>query len=650
MTPYEAWTGLKPTVGHLRRYGCAAYAHIPKDERCKLGAKSRKCIHLGYGTEVKGFRLYDQNKKKVFHSRDVLFDESAKGFRAEAAHIQKETENGGVQFNEPVVEELEPQLRRSNREHRQPDWYGERANLHECELEPNSFSDAMERHDRQLWLKAMENEIASLNTNDVWDLVELPKGRKVVGSKWVFKVKRDLDGNINRYKARLVARGFTQKYGEDYDQTFSPVVRFESFRTLLALAAKHDLRLHQMDVTTAFLHGVLEEEVFMEQPDGFVKTGQERLVCRLKQSLYGLKQSSRCWNAALDETLTAMGFTQTSGDPCLYRKIEKDTAFVAVYVDDLVIAGIDEEAIQTIKDQLRTNFDMKDMGQLNHFLGMKIVQDDQSNSVWVGQDRYVLDILSKYGMEKCKPALTPMDPGVKPKSQEDGDELFDQKIYQSAVGSLLFLSVATRPDIAYAVSYVARFTSKPTKEHWLLVKRIMRYLKGTSSLGLGYAKTRDNLIGYSDADWAGDITDRKSTSGYLLLLSSAAVTWKSKKQTVVALTTAEAEYVALCAAVQEVSWMRKLLSDLGESYTVPTTVREDNQSAIAIATNPVNHNRTKHIDIKYHYTRQALQDGVIQLEYCPSSDMVADLLTKPVNIETFKRLRNKLGLVPLVVD
>lgn len=649
VTPSEAWTGLKPTVGHLRRYGCAAYAHIPKDERSKLDAKSRKCIHLGYGTKVKGYRLYDKAKKQIFHSRDVKFDEANRGYITEVEPVQKE--RGNIQFEELVSEEPEPPSRRSGREHRQPDWYGERANVLEHEPEPNSFADAMTRDDGQLWLEAMTMEMSSLQVNDVWDLVELPKERKLVGSKWVFKMKRDVDGNIDRYKARLVARGFTQRFGEDYDQTFSPVVRFESFRMLMALAAKHDLQLHQMDVTTAFLHGVLEEDVFMKQPEGFVKEGDEKLVCRLKRSLYGLKQSPRCWNAALDEKLSAMGFEQASGDPCLYRSKGGEMAYVAVYVDDLVIAAASDEAVQVVKDQLSASFDMKDMGRLHHFLGMKIVQDPKNNSVWIGQDRYTKDVLAKYGMENCKPALTPMDPGVKPLPGKDTDERFDPAVYQSAVGSLLFLSVATRPDIAFAVSCAARFTANPYREHWSLVKRIMRYLKGTYEYGLQYTDAEgDNLIGFSDADWAGDTGDRKSTSGYTMLLSNAAVTWKSKKQTVVALSTAEAEYVALCAATQEACWMRKILSDLGAPQSGPTTMREDNQSAIAIAENPVSHNRTKHIDIKYHYTRQAVQNGDIQLEYCPSADMLADVLTKPVYTDTFKRLRNKLGLATLCVD
>lgn len=660
MTPFEAWTGRKPTVGHLKRFGCAAYAHIPKDERRKLDSKSRRCIHLGYGTRVKGYRLYDQNRSRVIYSRDVKFDENCIGYEAVSIEEDgpKKREMTVPFYNETDdVEsgrvEADAGLRRSSRERRQTEFYGQRANVaDEPQHEPSNYDEAMKGEDRSKWEQAMEKEIESLESNDVWDLVELPTGRKVVGSKWVYKVKRDVNGNTERYKARLVARGFTQKFGEDYDQTFSPVVRFESFRTLMALAAKYGLKLHQMDVTTAFLHGVLEEEVFLKQPEGFAKSGEEHLVCKLKRSLYGLKQSPRCWNAALDEKLVQMGFSQTSADPCLYMKSdERGPVYLAVYVDDLVIAAKEETLIKGIKDQLSKFFDMKDMGPLHHFLGMKVLQDEENKEVCIGQERYINDILRTYGMENCKPAPTPMDPGLKLANANADDTVVDPVAYQSAVGSLLYLSIASRPDIAFAVGCAARYTSKPTSVHWALVKRIMRYLKGSIDIGLKYqgaGSEGETMTAFCDADWAGDLDHRKSTSGYVLMLSNGAVSWKSKKQTVVALSTAEAEYVALSSATQEVSWMRKLLADLGENTGVPTTIHEDNQSAMAIASNPVNHNRTKHIDIKYHYVRQAVQEGVIKLQYCSTSDMVADVLTKPVYTETFRKLRDRLGLVPIV--
>ena len=659
VTPFQAWTGLKPTVGHLRRFGCSAYVHIPKDERGKLDMKSRKCILLGYGTNVKGYRLYDQLNKRVLYSRDVKFDESSRGYCVQKQNSNLKTGENQVTFesgtpddNNEMSEVEAP--RRSTRERRQTEFYGERASVAgEVFDEPSTYSEAVSSSSRKEWQAAMQKEMKSIYDNDVWDLVELPAGRKLVGSKWVFKVKRDADGNMERCKARLVARGFTQKYGVDYDETFSPVIRFESFRALVALAVKHGLQLHQMDVTTAFLHGVLEEDVYMKQPEGFERSGEEHMVCKLKKSLYGLKQSPRCWNTALDQKLQEMGFRQTNADPCLYMKIDGGPAYVAVYVDDLVIAAKDPTLIKDIKDKFSSFFDMKDMGRLHHFVGMKVEQNDDTGEVWIGQGCYTGDILKRYGMENCNAVSTPMDPGLKMKSASSDDTVVDQSMYQSAVGSLLYLSVATRPDIAYAVSCAARYTAKPTKLHWALVKRILRYLKGTADLGLRYTvdgTEGDKLTAFCDADWAGDLDERKSTSGYVLMLSNCAVSWKSKKQTVIALSTAEAEYIALSAATQEVSWMRKLLDDLGEKCSGPTVVKEDNQSAMAIAANPGNHTRTKHIDIKFHYIRSAVQQNSIKLVYCPTSMMVADVLTKPVYQETFQRLRSRMGLTPQIVN
>ncbi len=349
MTPFEAWMGEKPRVDHLRTFGCAAYAHVAKDERHNLDPKARKCILLGYGTETKGYRLYDPKRARVFYSRDILFNELDRGVEKE---LTKQEETRYVEFDsfsdeEPVADEAaEPVLRRSGRERRPPDHYGERIIIANDKLKkPATMEEALASPDKVKWQNAMNMEIESLHSNDVWDLVELPKYRKAVGgNKWVFKLKVDADGSVERHKARLVAQGFSQKFGVDYDETFSPVVRFELFRTVVALAVQNGLKLHQMDVTTAFLNGELEEEVYMKQPEGFIAKDQEQLVCKLKRSIYGLKPSPRCWNSALDSQLKTMGFTQTSSDPCLYTAAEGETFIIAVYVDDIVLAGRDDRS------------------------------------------------------------------------------------------------------------------------------------------------------------------------------------------------------------------------------------------------------------------------------------------------------------------
>ena len=402
----------------------------------------------------------------------------------------------------------------------------------------------------------METEMKSLKENDVWELVELPKGKKKVGSKWVYKVKTGADGSVERYKARLVAQGYTQKFGTDYDETFSPVVRMESLRALLALSVQFGLQLHQVDVTTAFLNGELEEEVYMQQPKGFSREGEEHLVCKLKKSIYGLKQSPRCWNTALDKQLKEMGFIQSTSDPCIYVDAGGDTFFIGVYVDDIVLAGRTLERITEVKETLSQKFDIKDMGKLHYFLGMQ--------------------------------------------------------------------------------------------QHWTGLKRVLRYLKGTVHYGIVYSKqSSKECVGYSDADWAGDLDDRKSTSGYLFQISGGAVTWKSKKKPCVALSTAEAEYMALSCAAQEAVWLRQLTAELGSPPKTATTIFEDNQSAICMTKNPQFHGRAKHIAIKHHFIREQVGNGTIELEYCPTNEMLADMFTKGLSREQFGKLRLQAGIMEL---
>lgn len=494
-----------------------------------------------------------------------------------------------------------------------------------CALEdPQSFSEALASPQSREWKEAMECELRSLHSNEVWTLTDLPKGKKVIGSRWVFKTKLGADGQVDRYKARLVAKGFAQRKGSDYDETFSPVVRGESVRMILALAAQENLHMHQMDVETAFLHGELQEEVYMQQPDGHESEGHEEQICRLHCSIYGLRQSPRCWNHVLDRHLKGMKFTQTQGDPCVY--VSSNIAgrlLVAVYVDDLVIAGDCEEEIKAIKRTLSSRFRMKDLGDLHHFLGIEVVRDLAGGVVWFGQSTYTGRLLDKFGMAGSKPVSTPADPESRlvKRTQE---EAADPKLYQAAVGGLLYLSTKTRPDIAFAVGNAARFSSDPSKAHWQAVKRIMRYLQGSLDLGLRYQRQKESVFtctGYADADWGGSQDDRKSTSGYIFQANGAAISWRSQKQTCVALSTAEAEYISLSAAAQEAIWLRGLSAEIAGGKEKQIEVHEDNQSPICMASNPVYHGRTKHVELKYHYVRTR---GHIRLTYCP----IADALTR----------------------
>ena len=661
-TPFEAWAAEKPNVGHLKVFGCLCYAHVAKDERQKFDAKARKCIMLGYGTETKAFRLYDIEREKVIFSRDVVFNETRNGIEKEP--VNDESDVRYVQFecsNDESSHEEEEQesrqeddsntgLRRSSRQRRKPDYYGVRLTVADtCTSgDPTCLKEALASSNQTKWAAAMEEEIESLHANEVWDLVELPKDRKAVGSKWVFKTKRSANGTVERHKARLVAQGYSQRHGQDYDETFAPVVRFESLRTVIALAVQNGLKLHQMDVTTAFLNGELREEVYMKQPEGYAVEGKEELVCKLRKSIYGLKQSPRCWNSALDSHLKEMGFVQAAGDPCLYIASEGEMFLIAVYVDDILLAGCSNERLTAVKQALSRKFQVKDMGELHYFLGVKVVQDHRTGSVWIGQESYAETILRRFGMEDAKTVRTPVDASTKLVKGGDDDTCVDQPLYQSAVGSLLYLSIATRPDITYAVSNAAKFCAKPTRQHWVAVKRIFRYLKGTQKYGLLYNRSDSECVGFSDADWGGDLDDRRSTSGYVFQIGGTAISWRSKKQASVALSTAEAEYIALASTAQESLWLQQLVTDLQKVSPKPMVLFEDNQSAISMTKNPQFHGRSKHIAIKYHFIREQVSSGKVKLQYCRTNDMVADIMTKGLNGEQFEKLRLMAGVAPMI--
>ena len=586
-TPYEAICGEKPKVRHLRVFGCTAYSHIPKDERQKLDAKARKCIFLGYSSNRKGYRLYDQSSRKVIHSRDVKFNELVCGVEKESSadtpaekprvviesrssiddssneEVEEQRVNSEESDTEPE-ERTESTVRRSQRETKKPDYYGIWINNASDVSEPNTVEEALRCSQKENWKEAMGAEFQSLQANQVWDLVPPPKDRKVISSKWVFKCKVGENGLFERYKARLVAQGYSQRPGIDYEETFSPVVCFESVHSVIALAACGNMKLHQMDVKTAFLNGELSEEVFMSQPEGFVEKGKESFVCRLKKSIYGLKQSPRCWNTALDAHLKKMKFVQTKGDPCLYVSTDRaETVIIAVYVDDILIAGKTDKRIVEVKAAIAAHFEVKDMGDLHYFLGVKVVQDLKAGTIWLGQPAYSENIIQQFNMQNAKTCRTPVNASLKLIKANEESTYVDQELYQSAVGKLLYLSTRTRPDIAFAVSTVAKYTANPTEQHWKAVKHILRYIAGTINFGLQFTRSGStDCTGFSDADWAGDIDDRKSTSGYLFRVGGAPVSWRSRKQSCVALSTAEAEYMSLTLAAQEAIWLNRLLAEL----------------------------------------------------------------------------------------
>ncbi|RZB91995.1 Retrovirus-related Pol polyprotein from transposon TNT 1-94, partial [Glycine soja] len=458
--------------------------------------------------------------------------------------------------------------------------YGPDYMAYTLEEDPSNLQEALSSLDADLWQEAINDEMDSLESNKTWHLVDLPPGCKPIGCKWILKKKLKPDGTVDKYKARLVAKGFRQRENVDFFDTFSPVTRITSIRVLISLAAIHSLVVHQMDVKTAFLNGELEEEIYMEQPEGFVIHGQEDKVYKLDKSLYGLKQAPKQWHEKFDNLIVSNGFKVNESDKCIYYKsVNNICTIICVYVDDLLIFGSNIHVVNNVKSLLCNNFDMKDLGEASVILGIKITRSKEGISL--DQSHYIEKILKKYDYFDCKPASTPYDPSVK--LFKNTGEGIRQTEYASIIGSLRYATDCTRPDIAYVVGLLCRFTSRPSMEHWHAIERVMRYLKRTINLGLHYKRFPAVLEGYNDADWNILSYDSKATSGYIFSIAGGAVSWKSKKQTILAQSTMEYEMMALATAGEEASWLRSLLAEIPLwERSIPTVlIHCDSTAAIA---------------------------------------------------------------------
>ncbi|KAH0609220.1 uncharacterized protein H6S33_001448 [Morchella sextelata] len=487
--------------------------------------------------------------------------------------------------------------------------------------EPSTFNQAMQSDDQHLWKKAIQTEKDALDKAHTWDIVNRPSNRAVVKGKWVFKVKHNADGTIERYKARYVAKGFTQVQYQDYDETFAPVARYDSLRLLLALAAHNGWIPQQMDVKSAFLYGVLKEEIYMELPEGY---RQDNKVCKLRKCIYGLKQSPREWYACLADSLQRKGFVPAKFDPCVF--IHKNHhLYISVYVDDIMIFGPDSPFRKEIRQLLKADFECTDLGNSKFILGIEITVTN--NGITLSQRAYINKILDKFGMSNCKPVGTPLEPNLNLHKGEPEDQIEKPTEYQSIIGSLMYASIATRPDITHAVTALSQYSSCPTEDHLRAAKRTLRYLNGTKDWNLFYPKGNTRTLdGFSDSSYASDLDDRKSFSGYVFRLGKSAISWRSRKQKSVAVSTTEAEYMALSLAARQLVWIRNALLELQQQYQY--FIHADNTGSIELCRNPRIHDRSKHIDVHYHYTREQLEAGTFEILYVPTEDNVADIMTK----------------------
>ena len=695
-TPFELWTGRKPSLRHLHVWGCPAEARVYNPHEKKLDFRTISCYFIGYPEKSKGYRFYcPTHSTRIVETGNARFIENgeASGSNKSQNVIIEEVrekvpspitsndivvptvvvqyDNVEQQLNdqplhneavtiEPIVEESQGvALRRSQRERRPaiPDDYV--IYLQESDFDigtskdPVSFSQAMESNDSTKWIDAMNDELKSMEQNEVWDLVELPEGYKKVGCKWVFKTKRDSNGNIERHKARLVAKGFTQKGGIDYKETFSPVSKKDSLRIIMALVAHYDLELHQMDVKTAFLNGSLEEEVYMDQPEGFSTKGKEHMVCKLKKSIYGLKQASRQWYLKFNDTITSFGFTENTVDRCIYLKVSGSKfIFLILYVDDILLASSDLGLLHDTKKFLSKNFEMKDMGEATYVIGIEIFRDRSRGLLGLSQKAYIDRVLERFNMENCSDSVAPIQKGDKfslmqcPKNEWERKEM-ERIPYASAVGSLMYAQTCTRPDISFAVGMLGRYQSNPGMDHWKAAKKVMRYLKGTKEYMLTFRRS-DHLevIGYSDSDFAGCIDSRKSTFGYLFLLAGGAISWKSAKQTIIASSTMEAEFVACFEATVHGLWLRNFISGLGIVDTIakPLRIYCDNSAAVFFSKNDKYSKGAKHMELKYFAVKEEVQKKRVSIEHISTELMIADPLTKGLSPKTFKEHVNRMGL------
>lgn len=530
---------------------------------------------------------------------------------------------------------------------------------------PNSLTEALNGPEAGKWRAALNDELHSLIENDVYDVVPTPKGIKPITSKAVLRIKLDSNGNIDHYKLQIVTQGFTQKHGVDYKEVFAPVANLESIRIILALAAKYDLELDQMDVATAYLNGELEEELYMHPPEGVaVPKGH---CWKLKRSLYGLKQAGRTWNLTLDKKLRGMGAIRLNAETCLYVFKERDKiCFLVVYVDDFLLASNSRPYMDSIKAKLSSAFKMKDLGPASYILGIAISRDRLKRTISLSQAQYIKTVVERCGMADSKPAWTPME--TRPNLSMDdpnGDNtpIFEMDIngrnvsYSSIVGSLMYATMGTRPDLAFVVGALGRFSSSPKRHHWAMAKHALRYLKSTADMTLCFdgndisgdmdfkPNTNFDFKGYSDADWNGDPDGSKSTSGFVFLSTRGAIGWSSKLQKLVALSSTESEYIGLCNAGQHLAWLRSFFEDIGYGTEKPTDLFCDNQAAIVLTKDAQFRARTKHISRKYHYLRDDIVGkGLANVIFVPTDDNAADIFTKPLPFDKHWKFTRAMGL------
>ncbi|KAK2403016.1 hypothetical protein QL285_052490 [Trifolium repens] len=691
-TTYELFKGRKPNISYFHQFGCTCYILNNKVYKKKFDAKACKGIFIGYSERSKAYRVYNSETNTVEESIHVRFDDKVPDNKMS----EQDDSYAGVpyQYNYPEAEKISEANETSEAEMEvisegaSPiEASEEHDDISEDEMQenveapkrkfkyksshledlilgnkesPRKTRPAYQQNDSLLglismiehknvdealtddgWIVAMQDELNQFQRNDVWDLVPRPTHKNIIGTKWVFRNKLNEQGEVVRNKARLVAQGYSQQEGIDFTETFAPVARLEAIRLLLSYAVNKGITLYQMDVKSAFLNGVISEEVYVKQPPGFEDLKKAEHVFKLKKSLYGLKQAPRAWYEKLSNFLLENGFQKGQIDNTLFRKTtKKDILIIQIYVDDIIFGSTNASLCKNFSKLMQDEFEMSMMGELKFFLGIQINQG--KDGTYIHQSKYTKELLKKFNLEDCKIMSTPMHPTSSLSKEEIGSKV-DQKLYRGMIGSLLYLT-ASRPGILYSVCLCARFQSDPREPHLTAVKRIFRYLKGTTNLGLLYKKSLDSkLVGFCDADYAGDKIERKSTSGNCQFIGENLISWASKRQTTIALSTAEAEYISAAKCCTQLLWMKYQLEDYNiTESSIPLYC--DNTAAIHLSKNPILHSRARHIEIKHHFIRDHVQKGTIDIQFIDTDHQWADIFTKPLAIERFDFIKKNLNM------
>ncbi|UYV83708.1 hypothetical protein LAZ67_23002187 [Cordylochernes scorpioides] len=661
-TPMEKWKGKKPSVSHIMRFGCEVFYKLENHQRHKLEAKSKRGIFVGYSRCRRAYRVFDITTRVILETADIHFRENKNVILEEKQSdnntdtdtyffIQEDEQLDNHVLSDVDIEEPAPDTMvnrqtessesdRPQRTRTIPKRFDDYVLATTNETIPKDYEEAIACEDKKHWENAMLEEIQNMYSHQVWELVPRPVNAKVVKSKWVFKISKDQENKT--YKARLVAMGYNQIPGRDYNESFSPVIKNATLRTILSMAATKDSVIKLFDVKAAYLNGNIENTIFMEQPAGFVQDRNK--VCKLNKSIYGLPQSGRSWYEKFSQVLHDCGLEKLKSDSCLFKWKNEDKYFyVGIYVDDFITVSDSEDTSNRFINKLRHHLEIKDVTCKGMFLGIKIIQDKEGISLQ--QSHYVQQILQKYGMENCKEVPTPGSKEINLDNHIEDDNC-DQHTYQEALGMLMFLAVNTRPDIAYITSKLSQYSRQPKQMHWTAIKRVMRYLRGTIDLGVKFERGKTGILkSYADASWS-TTHDGKSYGGYVLKLGEATIDWKSSKQPLVALSTMEAEMIAACESCCQIKWIINLLRELEEWNFMekPTAIYTDSQSLINWISSPKQSSRCRHINRKYHFLRDCYESRDICLLYKPSQDLEADIFTKDLSRDQMKKHLESLSI------